>query len=299
MKYGTKLSLLALTSLLLMLALAGCSDDETYTATTPDATEDVATVDKDAAEAVAADVSADSGGLTDQIADMAYVIGSVGVAKEDEGEPGVNRPVGSIDRVYDDATGTWTITISRERGLPDGVPYASIDRVYTMRFLNEAGEPMMFRVVDGDTASSAEFAIVSGTGIHRNRVLEQELKALTGSFVITNLDQELVTINGSYHREAGQHLETPSFSRTLDSVMDLELVDVVAPHRWRLDFATAVSGTVNGTFVADVVIERGDDYIEDHIEREFTIVFGDGEGDMVMNGNLYRLNLGDGELCGD
>jgi len=291
-------SLLVLGALILMLALAGCSESET-SATIPAAAEQPATADKDAAEAVAADLGSEGGGLTDQIADMAWAMGAASGAKNGPGDGQGHRPNGSIERVYDDATGIWTITITRERGDSEGVPYAAMTRQYTMRFLDEAGEPMMHRIVDADTARTAEFAIVSGTGVHRNRRLEQELTVLSGSFLITDVNLEMVTINGDYHREAAHRLETPRFVRTLDGVLDLELVDVVAPLRWRMNHQDAVSGTINGTFAADVTIERGEDYIEDHIEREFTIVIGEGEAGMTMNGNVYRLNLGDGELCAD
>lgn len=297
MNNPTRTLLLLLASLALVFALAGCSDDESSPTSAIDPTEEPATADKDAAEAVASDVGAETGGLTDQIADMAWAMNDLGGDKD--GVEDGHRPSGSLERIYDDETGTWTVTIMRERGNPEGVPYAMIERQYTLRFLDELGEPMMYRVVDADTARTAEFAIVYGEGIHRNRRIEQQLDALSGSFVITDVNQELVTINGTYHREAGYHLETPYFSRTLDGVLDLELIDVVAPFRWRLNHQNAVSGTIEGLFAADVTIERGDDYIEDHIERDFTIVFGDGEATMTMNGGGYCLNLGTGELCDD
>jgi hypothetical protein len=293
----TRLTIL-LAALALAALLGGCSDDDSST-TAPATTDDLATTDKDAAEAVAADVGLQSGGLADQIADLSWIMGEVGGAKSDPGDGSGHRPSGSFERVYDEATGIWTISIERERGNPDGVPYAYIQREYTLRFLDEAGAPMQFRVVEGDTARTAEFEIVSGSGVHRTRRLEQQLTELGGSFLVTDVEQELVTINGTYHREAGHRLETPRFVRTLDGVLDLELTDVVAPFRWRLHHTDAVSGTIDGTFVADITIERGDDYVENHIERDFTIVFGDGEGEMVMGGRVYRLNLGDGALCGE
>lgn len=288
--------LILLASLALALAMAGCSEGDS-SATVPDAPDSPATTDKDAAEAVAADLAADSGGLQDQIADLSLVMASIDAAKGGPGNDDPHRPHGFIERAYDDATGIWTVTIERERGDPERVPYALIQRQYTLRFLDEAGEPMQFRVVDADTARTAEYEIVYGQGVHRNRRLEQTLTALTGSFLVTNVNTELVTINGTYHREAGHHLETPRFSRTLDGVLDLELIDVVAPYRWRLHHQDAVSGTINGTFAADVSIERGDDYVEDRIEREFTIVFGDGEADLVMGGRAFCIRLGDGSLC--
>jgi hypothetical protein len=288
--------LILLASLALALAMVGCGEDES-SATIPGTPESPTTLDKDAAEAVATDLAADSGGLSDQIADLSLAMATIDAAKSGPDNDDPHRPQGFIEREYDDATGTWTVTIERERGDPEGVPYALIQRQYTLRFLDEAGEPMQFRVVDGDTARAAEYEIVYGQGVHRNRRIEQTLTTLTGSFLVTNVNTDLVTINGTYHREAGHHLETPRFSRTLDGVLDLELIDVVAPYRWRLHHQDAVSGTINGLFVADVTIERGDDYYENHIEREFTIIFGDGEGDLVMNGRAFCIRLGDGALC--
>jgi hypothetical protein len=288
--------LILLATLALALAMVGCGDDDSN-ATIPDAPDSPTTVDKDAAEAVAADLAADSGGLNDQIADLSLTMAAIDAAKDGLGDNDPHRPQGFVERVYDEATGTWTVTIERERGDPEGVPYALIQRHYTLRFLDEAGEPMQFRVVDGDTARTAEYEIVYGQGVHRNRRMEQTLTALTGSFLVTGVNTDMVTINGTYHREAGHHLETPRFSRTLDGVLDLELIDVVAPYHWRMHHQDAVSGTINGLFVADVTIERGDDYFENHIEREFTVIFGDGEGDLVMNGRTFCVRLADGALC--
>lgn len=288
----TPMILLMLLALLaLIFAATGCSEDDDADLTDPNAITP-ATTDLDAADAVASDLGADDGGLTDQIADMSIALDGLSPTKSGE----MTEPNGFAEREYDETTGTWTITIDRERGDPEGVPYAHIMRVYTLRFLDEAGDPMQFRVVDEDTARTVEFAIVSGSGEHRTRRMEQALTELNGSFVVTNVHTDLVTINGTYHRAAGHRLETHRFARTLDGVLDLELADVVAPRRWHQNHAAAVSGTINGTFVADITIERGDDYFEQHIEREFTIVLGDGMGDMVMNGMHYRLNLGNGEL---
>ena len=283
-KHSILLILLALFAL-----LVGCSDDTV----TPQGTTDTVTADKDAAEAVAADVGADDGGLTDQLEDLAISIDGLGSAKAANAMVPAN---GFASRTYDELTGVWTIVIDRERGLPEGVPYASIERTYTMQFLNDLGEPMQYCVVDGDTASSMEFVIVSGTGLHRTRRLEQHLDALSGAFTVTGLNQALVTVNGSYHREAGNSLETPVFARTLDGVLDMDVIDVVMPRGPRQNFSAAVSGTLEGTFTADITITRGDDYTEQHIEREFSIVLGDGEATMAMNGSVYRMNLNLGEL---
>lgn len=273
--------------LAIVALLAGCGDDTT---TAPNSSP--LTADKDAAEAVAADIGSENGGLTDQLADLSISLDGLNAAKD---RP-MNPQNGFATREYDEVTGTWTVTIDRERGDPDGTPYHSFSRVYTLRFLNDAGESMQYRVVDADTASTVEFNILSGSGDHRTRRMERTMTELTGSLVVTNVNTEIVTVNGVYHRAAGHHLETPVFSRTLDGVLDFELIDVMLPRGDRHNHAAAISGTISGTFVADITIERGDEYTEEHIDREFTIVLGEGEGDMLMNGRHYRLNLHRGEL---
>jgi len=274
---------------LAVLAFAGCSSDND-----PSAPSQTYTAEKDAAAAIAADLGADDGGLVDQLSDAVGFAGALDVAAKSGCE-------GMRDAVYDEATGTWTITIERERGVPDGVPYASFTRVYTLRFLDADGVPQMHYLVDGVAARTIEFAILSGSGVHRTFRVEQNLLALEGEFIITNADQELVTVNGWYLRSGSNLLEAPRFRRTHESTLQLTLADVVAPRGAGRDLAAAVSGTVSGVYDALITIERGDAYTEREIHREFTITLGDGEGLMTMarTGNRYRAQLRTGELVGE
>lgn len=285
-------ALLALTAALALLA--GCSNDDP---STPSA-ETAATVDMDAAQAVADDVASDSGGVTDQLSDVAMALDGLGGAKSLV--PG--RPDSTWVRerfreaTYDETTGTWTITVSRQHGFPEGVPYHAMERVFTLRLLGADGEPQQYRVVEGDTAVAAEYAIVSGSGIHRGPVREHTLNALNGSFSITDLDQEYMVVNGTYHREASHSLETRRFARTLDGMLDAELVDVMLPSRLRTNLCEAISGTIIGTWVADITITRGDDYIEEHVERDITIELGGCEADIHCGGGRFRAPLGSGDV---
>ncbi len=280
-RLATVLALLAFA-----LVMAGCSKDDDPMSPTGSTS---ITPDTDTAEVVASDLGADDGGLTDQMADLATAVGGLNAAKDF-----VNDRFREAN--YDETTGTWTITVERERGNPDGVPYASISRLYTLRFLDAAGDPQQFRIVDGDTATTVDFDILSGSGVHRTRRVEQSLDSLEGSFVVTGVNTDWLTVNGTYARAATNHLETPRFSRTHAGQLGLELMDVVVPRGAGRDYSQAISGTVNGTYVADITIERGDDYLEQHIERTFSIVFGDGEGTLTMDGNLYHCRLSDGVL---
>jgi len=278
-----------LTMLMLTLSLAallaGCGSDDPA-GPSPAAI----TVDQDAADAMAADLAADSGGVTDQIADLSTAIAGLGSAKSLVNER-------FHETIWDETTGTWTITVSRERGDPAGTPYGSMSRIYTLRLLNAAGQPQQYRVVGADTARTAEFAIVSGSGLHRTLRREHTLDALAGAFTVTGVDTDLLTINGTYHRAGGNRLETLRFVRTLAGTLDVELVDVTVPRALGVDFSAAVSGTISGTFVADITVTRGADYSERHVERDVLIVLGGGEATITCGGGAFRALLGTGELA--
>lgn len=275
---------LLLAILTTLFLLTGCGEDDPVSprATGP-------TADQDAAEVVATELGADSGGLTDQMADLAAAVEGLDTAKSLPRE-------GFAMADYDAVTGTWTITIERERGVPDGVPYAAISRVYTLRFLDADGQPQPYRIAAGDTARTVEFAIVSGTGEHRTRRLDQQLDELSGSFVVTDVHTDLLTVNGTYHRAASNVLEGRDFLRTHASVLDLTVTDAVVPLGSARDLSEAISGTLTGVYTAEITVQRGDAYAERSVERAFTVVFGDGQADISINGSGFIGNVGSGEL---
>ncbi|MBM4129829.1 hypothetical protein FJ250_02210 [bacterium] len=282
-----------LAALVLLTLLGGCSNDD------PAAPADTsAAIDKDAAQAVAADVATDSGGVTDQLQDVALALDGLGGVKSlDPAEPDSSWVRERFrDAVYDETTGTWTITVSCRRGFPEGVPYHAMERVFTLRLLGPGGLPQQFRVVGEDTATTAEYAIVSGTGIHRLPHREHSLNALSGAFVIEGLNAEMLVINGTYLRDVSHAFETPRFARTLDGVLDVELIDVTMPRRPRARVCSAISGTITGTWVADITTTRGNDYVEEHVERDITIVLGDCEADIRCGEGRFRVPLGTGQL---
>lgn len=295
---NTKGLLIALGALALAAFLAGCSDDPAAPADSTNTT--TATVDKDAAQAVAADVATDSGGIADQLSDIALALNGLGGRPAKDGNPSFPDSTFVHERfrsaVYDSATGTWTITLSRENGFPQGMPYHAMSRVFTLRLLGPGGQPQQFRVVDGDTATSAEYAIVSGTGILRTQRRSHTLNELNGTFTITGLDQDLLVINGTYHRDASNVLTTPRFVRTLDGVLDVTLTDVTVPRLPRVAFCDGVSGSITGTWVADITITRGDDYAEQHVERQIAITLGGCEAEINCGGLRFVAPLGTGDV---
>ncbi|MDZ7269720.1 MAG: hypothetical protein ONB48_20945 [candidate division KSB1 bacterium] len=275
------------------LTLAACSNEDPLSSSASlSATED-------AAESIASALGADNGGATDQVSDVIELAGSSGLQKPAEvllGKYSVPGAVASVDTSYDPLTGTWTLHLERERGNPNGVPYAAISRTYTYQFLNPNGQPQKYWKTGADTARTIIFKIIEGTGTHRTRRLSQQLTGLTGEFTATGVNTRLVTINGTYFRSAVDTITTRNAVRTLDHALRLTFTNVQGPRGSRLDLSRKISGTVSGTYTARVTFQRGAGYRETTINRTFTVVLGNGRADITIGGQRFAGNLTSGEL---
>ncbi|NUM69103.1 hypothetical protein HUU39_28195 [candidate division KSB1 bacterium] len=257
------------------LALAACSNED------PVSSSASLSATEDAAESLASALGADNGGAIDQVSDVIELAGTGGLQKPAEDDP---------------VTGTWTLLLQRERGNPNGVPYAEISRTYTYQFLNQNGQPQKYWRVGADTAYTIVFNIVEGTGTHRTRRLSQQLTGLSGTFTATGVNTRLVTINGTYARSAVDTITTRNAVRTLDHALSLTFTNVQGPRGSRLDLSRKISGTVSGTYTAKVTFQRGDSYRETNINRTFTIVLGNGKASINVGGQSFAGDLTSGEL---
>ncbi|NUM77219.1 hypothetical protein HUU40_22905 [candidate division KSB1 bacterium] len=254
---------------------------------------------EDAAESIASAVGADNGGATDQLSDVIELAGASGLQKPAEvllGKYSEPNTIASIDTSYDPVTGTWTLRLERERGNPNGIPYAEISRTYTYQFLNKNGQPQKYWKVGADTAYTIKFNIVEGTGTHRTRRLSQQLTGLSGSFTATGVNTRLVTINGTYFRSAVDTVTTRNAVRTLDHALNLTFTNVQGPRGSRLELSRKISGTVSGTYTAKVTFQRGESYGETTINRSFTINLGGGNANLNISGKNFEADLTSGEL---
>lgn len=275
------------------LALAACQNDN------PMSSNDSLNATEDAAESIASAVGADNGGATDQLSDVIELAGASGLQKPAEvllGKYSEPNTIASIDTSYDPVTGTWTLRLERERGNPNGIPYAEISRTYTYQFLNKNGQPQKYWKTGADTAYTIKFNIVEGTGTHRTRRLSQELTGLSGSFTATGVNTRLVTINGTYFRSAVDTLTTRNAVRTLDHALNLTFTNVQGPRGSRLELSRKISGTVSGTYTAKVTFQRGESYGEKTINRSFTINLGGGNANLNISGKNFEADLTSGEL---
>lgn len=275
------------------LALVACQNDN------PVSSNDSLNATEDAAESIASAVGADNGGATDQLSDVIELAGASGLQKPAEvllGKYSEPNTIASIDTSYDPVTGTWTLRLERERGNPNGIPYAEISRTYTYQFLNKNGQPQKYWKVGADTAYTIKFNIVEGTGTHRTRRLSQQLTGLSGSFTATGVNTRLVTINGTYFRSAVDTVTTRNAVRTLDHALNLTFTNVQGPRGSRLELSRKISGTVSGTYTAKVTFQRGESYGETTINRSFTINLGGGNANLNISGKNFEADLTSGEL---
>lgn len=275
------------------LALVACQNDD------PVSSNDSLNATEDAAESIASAVGADNGGATDQLSDVIELAGASGLQKPAEvllGKYSEPNTIASIDTSYDPVTGTWTLRLERERGNPNGIPYAEISRTYTYQFLNKTGQPQKYWKTGADTAYTIKFNIVEGTGTHRTRRLSQQLTGLSGSFTATGVNTRLVTINGTYFRSAVDTVTTRNAVRTLDHALNLTFINVQGPRGSRLELSRKISGTVSGTYTAKVTFQRGESYGEKTINRSFTINLGGGSANLNISGKNFEADLTSGEL---
>lgn len=276
------------------LVMMGCEKSDPLSAPA-----DEMNATEDAAESIASAIGSDNGGVADQLSDLIELASKSGIQGQSSdllGKYSEATEAAKIDTSYDPATGTWTLKLERERGNPNGVPYAQISRTYTYQFLNKNGQPQKYYIVGADTAYTINFNIVEGTGIHRTRRLSQQLTGLSGSFIATGVNTRLITINGDYERSAVDTITTRNSVRTLDHTLKLTLTDVQVPAGRRFDHTRIFTGTISGTYTAIVTFQRGESYSEKTINREFTIELGDGECNIHIRGLRFVGDLLLGEL---
>lgn len=265
----------------------GCSKDNPIE---PQETTDVA-LNADVAESVASSVGEEDGGLTDQIGDLFELTAPHGLNKSGEASF-----LDKKEATYDSVTGIWTIELTRERGNPVGTYYANIQRTYTCQFLNADGQPQKFYVTGSDTAHTIKFDIVEGEGRHKTKRLSQQLHELEGSFVATGTNTDMIIVNGTYKRSAADTLTTLKMTRTHDHTLELTITDLTGPRGSRRNLSQKVSGTITGTYHADITFDGKKGYAEKTVDRNINIIIGDGESEISVAGEKYKGDLMTGEI---
>ena len=217
-----------------LLLFAGCdsssTDDEVLDTET---STDVATT-------VALSVSEEDGGVADQLEDVVTLANEATLSKQAGSHPTIH----SSNPEYDDVTGTWTVDISRERTSPNGERSISYQRSYEYQFLDADGQPQQFFNTDSTLAKTIIFRIISGSGQYSSPEVVSGLNSLTADWTVSNADEEVFTVSGTYQRSASSTIERALVTRTMDYSMVINQLELNVPRGGALrDFT--------GTFSAD------------------------------------------------
>ncbi|MDX1740912.1 MAG: hypothetical protein R3178_06445, partial [Rhodothermales bacterium] len=173
---------------LFLIASTGCDSN------TDDAT---ISANEDVAESLAKLTAEDTGGLVEQAGDV-LELASVGDIQAQTGLISGKDWSDIIERSYDDGTGTWTISVTREREDALGERHFSLHKVYEVQFLDESGSPQQFFVTGGDTARAISFVIVEGNISLETPRVSALRDDITGSWMATGVNTDTVTLNGTY-----------------------------------------------------------------------------------------------------
>lgn len=272
---------------LLIIMLSGCSNDSPMESIPASSI----TSNADVAESVATAVGEESGGVIDQAGDIVEL--SKGLRFGNATGDGF---LDHREATYDESTGVWTLVVQRERGVQGEVPFGYWDRIFTYQFLNVDGQPQKNFITDSDTARTINYEIVEGDGYHKNFRLTHDLKEIQGVFVATDVNTDFVTVNGTYMRAAVDTITTESFTRISDHVLNVTVTDLVGPKGSRRDLSKKMSGTITGTFHADIVFDGERGYAEKTVDKDVNIVIGEGEAEISVGGKKYWSNVRTGQI---
>jgi hypothetical protein len=207
---------------------------------------------------------------------------------------------------YESLTGWWTVKITRSH---KGRVTSFEARTYQYRFWKNSTQFQEHYVVNGDTAVNMEFKIISGTGYFKNSTLTHRLTQLQGSFLVTDINKDTVTITlqNDYIRNGIDSIVTKRITRILTHTVTIfkEYTQIHAPRffpsnqkpiaHWRNEFHKTVSGIMHGHISAGVTMLNGEYYTERTIDKDFTVTFAgnNGEGSISLgnNGSLGRFRF--------
>jgi hypothetical protein len=278
---------------LAFLFLTGCEKSE-LTEPENNFPENSEVSNEDVALSVAGMVCENSGGVLDQV-------GDVSILATLEGPDMLSKSIevqGICEHTatYDSVNQIWTIEIFRERGTPADSIYAKFERTYTLQIMNQYGQPQQFWITEGDTAHSFDFDILGGTGIHIRPHFYHELQSISGGWLGTGMNTDMITINGTYQRAAIDTLSGERGTRISDHNVALALYDVTGPRGSRRNLSQKVSGTITGLFTATVTIIKENVTIIKEIEREINIILGIDEMTIWIGKEQFKADPLTGRL---
>ncbi len=284
--------LFLLAAALLMLLVTGCQKE---TIVALDEGTNVPSVDnQDVALSVAGAIGEDGGGALDQVGDLMILAtpqGAQGLAKEIDPNIIQTKTV-----TYDSLSKTWTVMVERQEGTPGDSIWGTWSRTFTHQYRNQDGIAQKFYITDGDTAYSIAFNIITGTGEFHTPRRSHQLKSISGAWVAANTNTDMITVNGTFQRAALDSIFRLNGMRISDHSLNLDLTDVTGPRGSRRDLSRKVSGSISGTFHADMqLIINGETWYRT-VDRDIDIQLGNGEADINVGGEQFTSDPKKGEI---
>ncbi len=269
---------------------AGCKKNDNVVNTNPATNNTIIAPDvsatTDVANVVAAHIAMDNGGAVQDMADVVKTVRLEALNDENSnGMPDFGNSKSGVVKSYDSISGWWTATVTRIRGNVNGKYFTNYERVYKYQYLDSAGKFQKFFITNKDTAVSAKYQIVSGTGILKTPTVSDHLVSLTAAWDATGIDPKNITLNTTspYMRVVSDTLTRNNSMRTLNGTLTVNFINIVSP-RWdsprggTLNWHKNISGTIDGTYHAIVTFQKGATYSNTTIDKTFHIVFGTTPG---------------------
>lgn len=286
-----------------LVLLAGCDSASPVTAL--DGLEP-SSISADAASALASAVALGPGGALNDLADAA--LATSGAA---HGSPHAGC---EYERYWDASLERWVRDVTCERGDPDGPAYALFSRLHHFGFFDAAGGV----VQQPANAVRMSVDLLEGEGVRRTPRMSHTLLDIGAAFVVDDIQEEFVTVNGDYARAATDSLRAGQRSRVLTYELSLEFEDVVGPRRpvaappeppgglsplpaLHRQWAGSVSGSIHGQ-ISGVITVTGPNGSQTHeFERTFTITFGEGDPGFARlrfarSDHRFEIDLVSGEV---
>jgi hypothetical protein len=248
--------------------------------------------DRDVAESLAGALAVNPGGLMDQIIDLCEFL-----IPERNAMPG---PDGSryvtMNKTYNESTQLWTITFEKVRG-EEGIPgYAHIRRTYLLQYRDVADNPQKFYVTETDTARTVVFRAIHGEGNFQTRRINSELDSLSCNWLVTNANEEYVSITGEFYRAAEDTISGWNKLRLSENAILLSLNDFQVLRSVSANAYQYSSGAISGSLSAEITFLEGSPYSETSLSRVFQVDIINGRGEINLGNYNFTADLAAGEL---
>ncbi|MFO7659587.1 MAG: hypothetical protein R6V77_01630 [Candidatus Cloacimonadaceae bacterium] len=273
-------------SFVFMIVLFACAEKESESLTP----------DRDVGETIASTLGIQPGGVFDQISDLKdFLVYDTTRVGKTFAENHSSKYV-TINKTYDNSMGLWNITIEKVRGSSDEVPFAHIERRYTLQYRNTEGYAQKYYVTGLDTARIVMFKLMQAEGQFKTRRIHHMLDSLDFNWSVTEAHKPQVLLNGYYYKAGMDTISGWSRVRTSDHTAALTISNLVIPRTTQYNFYQGITGIITGSLDTVVNFVSGTPYDETSIHRDVQIMIGSGRGDITIGTKHFQADLYTGEL---